>query len=112
MKPRARIACTLAWLAGLAGCATPPFPPPSAMVISPRAKVVPAKRVEDNVTIGRSTKADVLAALGETLVIGFDTGYEVWLYRLDRTRGDEFVILFTPNGVVSKTRVRRETRGS
>jgi hypothetical protein len=80
----------------------------------------------DAVVIGRSTKADVIAALGESLVIRFDNGYEVWVYHLadDTTAGQkrlrtrsgaddtrpgesaEYVILFQPSGVVAKTRMR------
>ncbi len=63
------------------------------------------------VTIGKSTKADVIAALGKTVAIAFDSGYEVWVYHI---KGDtalppgtaEFVLLFDPTGVVTKTRVR------
>lgn len=84
-------------------------------------------RSTDAITIGKSTKADVIAALGKTTVISFDSGYEVWVYQVtggisaglgsgqlfrrahsgrrssDRT---EFVILFAPSGVVAKTRLR------
>lgn len=62
------------------------------------------------VTAGRSTKAEVEAALGQARVVRFDSGYEVWLYRL-REPGSpgeaEFVLLFPPSGVLEKTRVRR-----
>jgi len=100
-----RIAVALALAACIAGCAAPGSEVPSAIVTTPRAKVIAAERSNAVVT-GRSTRADVLAALGETLVINFDTGYEVWVYRLARTRDGEFVVLFTPSGVVAKTRVR------
>jgi hypothetical protein len=113
--------------ASIIGCATPPASSPSAVVISQEAKLLPADKVKDAITVGRSTKADVLAALGRTLAISFDSGYEVWLYRLaddprlstppgqraarsDKSRADasaELVILFEPSGVVAKTRVRR-----
>jgi hypothetical protein len=62
--------------------------------------------------VGGSTKAAVLAALGPTTSITFDSGFEVWVYRLDDTdkpgsgKG-EYVILFTPAGVVARTRLRR-----
>jgi hypothetical protein len=75
-------------------------------VTSLRKKVVPADRVKDAVAIGKSTRADVIAALGETLVISFDTGYEVWVYRLANAPTAEFVILFAPSGLVAKTRIR------
>lgn len=60
---------------------------------------------------GKSTKADVLAALGPGNAIEFDSGYEVWVYRwpgAERTSraATELVILFEPSGIVKKTRVR------
>jgi hypothetical protein len=77
--------------------------------------------MKDRLTIGKSTKGDVAAALGETLVLRFDTGYEVWVYQVENharapaaratdeataaTR-PELVILFAPSGVVAKTRIR------
>ena len=113
--------------AAIAGCATPPASNPSAVVTSRGAKLLPADKVKDAIAVGRSTKADVLAALGKTLAIRFDSGYEVWLYQLaedprlstapgqraarsDKSPADasaELVILFEPSGVVAKTRVRR-----
>jgi hypothetical protein len=118
-----------AGLAGcIAGCASPPAVPPSAVVAQAQTRLVAADRMKDAVAIGRSTRADVVAALGETLVIRFDTGYEVWVYRLakdaraqgvtarrgptpsaDKAKPDasgEFVILFAPSGLVAKTRIR------
>ena len=81
-----------------------------------RTKVIAADRVKDAVA-GKSAKADVIAALGETLVISFDSGFEVWVYRLANdtpvrsapARPDttaEFVVLFAPSGRVAKTRIR------
>ena len=75
------------------------------------------------------TAGDVVAALGSTTVIRFDSGYEVWVYRYvdaaprkqahspdgaparpDKAERDEppfeLVMLFTPSGVVAKVRVR------
>ena len=107
-----------------AGCVTQSTVP--TVVVTPqRAKNMPSDRVKDAVAIGKSTKTDVIAALGETRVISFDTGYEVWVYRLanytpanpapaqriasekawPRTPA-EFVILFAPSGLVAKTRIR------
>jgi hypothetical protein len=121
-----------AGLAGcIAGCASPPTTPPSAVVAWPRTNIVAADKVKNAVAIGKSTKADVVAALGEPLVIRFDTGYEVWVYQLVRgarareaaeqqdapTPSDqatpdtsEFVILFAPSGLVAKTRIRPAPR--
>jgi hypothetical protein len=121
-----RTAVALALSACIAGCATPTARSvPSAAVTPLRTKVIPADRARNAIAIGRSTRADVIAALGETLAITFDSGFEVWVYRLagemsgkgrpgarsDRERGDhsragEFVVLFSPSGVVAKTRIR------
>ena len=101
-----RIGVALACAVCFTGCAVQPSTIPSAIVTSPRAKVIAEDRARNAVTIGKSTRADVLASLGETLVISFESGYEVWVYRLGRVRGAEFVILFTPSGLVSKTRMR------
>ena len=108
----------------VAACATQGSAVPSAVVTPIRAKAIPPERVKNAVAIGISTRADVIAALGETLVIRFDTGYEVWVYQLTegarvlpqrsvRTSDKawawtppEFVILFAPSGVVAKTRIR------
>lgn len=60
----------------------------------------------DAITPGRSTKADVLAALGEATVVRFDSGFEVWAYREDPPDGAELVILFAPSGTVTKMRIR------
>ncbi len=62
--------------------------------------------------IGKSTKAEVRAALGEATVIDFESGYEVWLYRerpAEKVTGapGELVLLFEPSGTLAKTRLRR-----
>jgi hypothetical protein len=128
MRALFHIVIAHAFAVGLGGCATQTSTVPTAVVTPLRAKVIVADRLKDAITIGKSTKADVSASLGETLAISFDTGYEVWVYRLAndtpfgaaaaprirRTASDrawratpaEFVILFAPSGVVAKTRVR------
>lgn len=63
------------------------------------------------VVLGKSTKADVVAALGTAIVISFDSGYEVWVYRWrgsdETTRAaTELVMLFDPSGLATKARVR------
>ena len=91
----------LAATALLAGCALlqpPPKPSPPGFSAAAAANAV---------VIGKSTKADVLAALGEAVVIDFPSGYEVWVYREKSTPpGAELVLLFEPSGILSKTRVR------
>ena len=99
-------ACCL-WLAACAGPGlfnagtnAPPFSNPALSMQS----------ASDSIAIGKSNKAEVTAALGAATVINFDSGYEVWVYRA-KSRGPaetkaEFVILFSPDGVVKKTRLR------
>ena len=101
----------------VAGCATQPATVTTAVVTPEQTNVIPADRVKDAVVVGKSTKADVIAALGDALAIRFDTGYEVWVYRLAndtrakaasarRTASEkagsgpsaEFVILLRPQG--------------
>ena len=121
-RTRQRIAIAVLLAACVPGCATyETSSAPSAVVIPARTQVVSARRAADAVVIGRSTRADVLAALGQTQVISFDSGFEVWVYRLagDTSAGDiarrradaesraEFVILFAPSGLVTKTRIRQ-----
>jgi hypothetical protein len=79
----------------LAGCATPPPPEPAA---GPTLGEIAAW-----FTVGRSTKSDVRAALGEGTVLDFESGYEVWVYRQP---AHELVLLFEPSGTLSNTRVR------
>lgn len=118
-----RIGVALACAVCIAGCVTPASTVSTAVVTPVRTNVIAADRVKDAVAIGKSTKADVIASLGETLVISFDTGDEVWVYRLaDETLAKdpaqriarraapgtsaEFVILFAPSGLVAKSRIR------
>ena len=95
------------WLAGCAGPGlfgggptAPPFSNPALSMQS----------ASDSITIGKSTKADVMATLGAAIVINFDSGYEVWVYRAKSREPAEakaeFVILFGADGVVKKTRLR------
>jgi hypothetical protein len=124
-----RIGVALALSVCIAGCVTRASTVPTATVTPLRTKVIPADSVRDALAIGKSTKADVIAVLGETLVISFDSGFEVWVYRLAsdtpakaaqaqggaRTGSQkgagpattaEFVVLFAPSGLVAKTRIR------
>ncbi|HEX6155956.1 MAG TPA: hypothetical protein VFZ54_08025 [Burkholderiales bacterium] len=92
------IACAL-----LAGCAAPPPPKPAA---------APSLReISSSLAVGRSTRSDVRAALGEGTVVNFDSGYEVWVYRQPAVEkppaaAAELVLLFEPSGILSKMRVR------
>ena len=86
---------SLVLIAVLTACAAP-------RVEKPDTGLAAAERARTTVTAGQ-TKADVLAALGKGQVIAFDSGYEVWVYRMAVT---EFIVLFAPDGKVTKTRVR------
>ena len=95
----------------LSGCAV--LQPPASEESRPLgpAEVRSAQAAREAVAIGKSTKADVRAALGEAIVVDFDSGYEVWVYR-ERLRAKmpppatELVLLFDPSGILSKTRIR------
>jgi hypothetical protein len=106
------VATCLAIGALLAGCAHmggPALAEGAPGVIRPGGMSAPAAR--DSIAIGKSAKADVMAALGPATAIPFDSGFEVWVYRWPGAQktnraATELVILFEPSGVVKKTRVR------
>jgi hypothetical protein len=94
MKPAALLlACAL-----LAGCASTSQVPGTTVPDDRTAQVVP----------GRTTKSELLATLGKTRTVQFDSGYEAWLYDIPAAGGRfaEFVVLIDPQGVVKKTRRR------
>ena len=101
----------LAACAFIGGCALLQPPPPAAQAPLRPGEIRSAQAAQEALAIGKSTKADVRAALGEATVIDFDSGYEVWVYR-ERLRekatppAPEFVLLFAPSGILTKTRVR------
>ena len=94
MKPASLFLVT----ALLAGCATGPATPGVQVAADRLASVVP----------GRTTKAEMIATLGKTKSVAFDSGYETWLYQTPTGGGrfSEFVVLIDPAGVVAKTRTR------
>lgn len=106
-----RFASAVAGMAMVAGCAMPAGqvsiekPPSTALApgLTPQA-------AQARVVPGQSTKAQVAAALGPATVVHFDSGYEVWVYQQKDARADrepdELVVLFAPDGVVKKTRLR------
>lgn len=108
MTRLAVIACAF-----ITGCALQP-PPPEAPLRP--GETLSAQAAKNAITVGKSTKADVRAALGEAVVIDFASGYEVWVYRERPAKKEtaekppppptEFVLLFAPSGVLAKTRVR------
>jgi hypothetical protein len=91
------VTCLLA--GALAGCATAP---------PPLGATVPETRLAAAIVPGQTTRAQMLAALGPTKFVHFDSGYEVWLYQApaDGGRYAEFVVLVDPRGIVVKTRRR------
>ncbi len=83
----------------LGACAVSPEAPPGTVVPD-----VKASQVEPGVT----TKAQLLALLGPTTSIRFDSGVEVWRYLLpgpgSPANYGEYVVVIDSRGVVSKTR--------
>jgi hypothetical protein len=100
------------WMTGCAGTDMhdqTPQGPGSARTSTGEALTPEAAR--DRVVIGSSTKADVGATLGKAIVIAFDSGYEVWVYRWRGTdstlrAATELVLLFDPSGLMTKARLR------
>jgi hypothetical protein len=91
----------------LAGCATPARTPPP----PGPGEVRSAQAARDALSIGRSTREQVRAALGKGTEVPFDSGYEVWVYRQqlkekEKPPRGELVLLFDRSGILSKTRVR------
>lgn len=101
----------LAACAVLSACAfvqSPPKPPDAPL--GP-GEIRSAHAADSALDIGRSSKADVRAALGEAVVVDFESGYEVWVYRERAPEKEpaakaELVLLFAPSGILAKTRVR------
>ena len=60
----------------------------------------------------RSTRAEVAALLGDADRVAFDNGYEVWVYRSHPVHPGEaeLVLLFGPDGVVKKVRIKDAQR--
>ena len=94
----AALALTLTCSLLLCGCASAPAP---IGTVADQARLAA-------VAVPGASRASVLAALGATRKVVFDSGAEVWLYQLPRSGGRyaEFVILFDRAGVVAKTRLR------
>jgi hypothetical protein len=105
----AAAACLCAACAGT-GLLDPPAEGPGTVRTPAGASMSPQAAIE-KVAIGKSTKADVAAALGAAIVIPFDSGHEVWVYRWagpERTTrsATELVLLFDPAGRATKARLR------
>ena len=99
---RALLACAL-----LAGCAVNPKSVDRPLA---RGEIPSALTAQTMLGIGKSSKRDVRAALGEATVVDFPSGYEVWVYReppkdKPASAGAELVLLFDHSGTLAKTRV-------
>ena len=96
------------WLAGCAGSFGDEESKNSAPAF--RDPKMSLQEALDAVVIGKSTQADVAAALGKAAVIKFDSGFEVWVYRVRSgdiaVKKSEVAVLFAPSGVVKKVRIR------
>jgi hypothetical protein len=87
-----------------------PPPKPADTPLRP-GEIRSAQASESALAVGKSTKADVRAALGEATVVDFASGYEVWVYRERAQEKEpaakaELVLLFAPSGILTRTRVR------
>lgn len=112
---RALGAAAIATVLGAAGCAGfggfDPAPQGPGSARTPAGQPLAPQAAADVIAVGTSSKADVAAALGPAIVMRFDSGYEVWVYRWrgaePTTRAaTELVVLFNPAGVASKVRLR------
>lgn len=89
-----------------------PSPDGPGPVRMPAGQTLTPQAAMELIAIGKSGKAEVSAALGgKAIVIPFDSGYEVWVYRWpgpDKTTraATELVLLFEPSGLVKKLRLR------
>jgi hypothetical protein len=107
-----RASLAFASCACVAGCAV--FQPPPTKVETTAllpGEIISAQAAKNTISIGKSTKSDVTSALGQAVVIPFDSGYEVWVYRekaQDKAASPsaELVLLFAPSGIVTQTRIR------
>lgn len=117
-KTLARLAlcvASLIWGGLAASCVAPATSSPMAAgpgsARSPTGQTPGPQDAIRMIVVGRSSRSDVAAALGPAIVIPFDSGYEVWVYRWrgsdSTTRtASELVVLFDPSGVATKARVR------
>ena len=91
------IVATCALLGGCALLQPPPKPDPNPFSAHAAVRVL---------TVGKITKSEVRAALGEGTVVDFPSGYDIWVYREKPPASAELVLLFEPSGILARTRVR------
>ncbi|MGZ8272449.1 MAG: hypothetical protein ACXW2G_01830 [Burkholderiaceae bacterium] len=111
---------TVALVAGCAARTTASSPP---LIGPPGLDGLSAQELAKDLARGRRTRAEVTSRLGDATIVRFDTGYEVWVYRITEpvvakqrvqqaNRGEaqrasgELVILLAPSGEVVKVRTR------
>lgn len=106
-----RVEVALLGIVVLAGCAGP-----SALSRADgpmfRDPALAPQAAADAIAAGRSTRAEVAARLGEADRVAFDNGFEVWVYRSHPVHQGqpELVLLFGPDGVVKKLRLKEASR--
>ena len=91
----------------LAGCVAQPKPVDRPLA---RGEIPSALAAQSTLAIGKSSKADVRAILGEATVLDFPSGYEIWVYRQPAREkpgvpGSELVLLFDDSATLTKMRV-------
>jgi outer membrane protein assembly factor BamE (lipoprotein component of BamABCDE complex) len=110
---RLRTRLAVAACAVVTGCAL--LQPPTSEGPLQRGEIKSAQAARNALSIGKSTRADVRAALGEAIVVDFHSSYEVWVYR-ERLRPKEpppteLVLMFAPSGILTKMRLRQSRAG-
>ena len=93
-----RLAVVLAGALVLGACAHAPAAPPGTQVTAEQVHAIRPRQ---------STRASLLATLGATRKVSFDSGVETWLYQLPVAGGfDDIVVLLDAQGLVRKLRRR------
>ena len=92
----------------LSACA---LTPPAAQGPLGAGEIASAHAARAALALGLSTQTDVRKALGEAIVVDFESGYEVWVYRERPVKKAErppleLVLLFDPSGMLANARVR------
>lgn len=93
----------------LAGCGALPLAQPDRPMF--RDAALSPATAAGVLAVGRSTKPEVAARLGEADRLAFDNGDEIWAYRARPVRAGEpeLVLLFGPEGVLRKFRIKEGT---
>ena len=108
MDRRLHLGLAALFCTALAGCAGLGAPQRSPQAV--QSQLQQADEARAKVAPGNSTRADVQAALGKPIAVPFASGWEAWVYRwgdaAHAASATELVILFSPDGLVKKARVR------